>query len=135
MLKSQCFTLLSLHLTPHAFQSLSILLFQYPTVHLHCLHFFCPPLPPLLLYCFVHLKGSILCITCNCVEKYCMYKRIIRVPFPKLLHVALLHGSLPPASAAPENPSASLPLLLLAARIRDDQMKSNPVECFYLLYV
>lgn len=58
MLKSQCFTLLSLHLTPHAFQSLSVLLFQYPTVLLHSFHFFCLPLPPLLLNCFLYLNRN-----------------------------------------------------------------------------
>lgn len=135
MLKSQCFSLLSLHLTPRGFQTLSVLLLQDPTVHLHCFLFFCLPFPPLLLYCSVHLNGSILCISCSHYEKYSIFKaRIIRVPFPRLLHAAPLHGSLPPPSAAPENLSASSLLFPLAVRTGEHHILKSNRECFHLLY-
>lgn len=63
-------------------------------------------------------------------------QRVIRIPFQMLLCAAPLHGSLPSPSAAPEISSASLLLLLLAARTGEDHVfKSKPVECFYSLYV
>ena len=135
MLKSQCFTLLSLHLTLRGFQTLSVLLLQDPTLHLHCFHFFCLPFPPLLLYCSVHLNGSIVCISCIHYEKDCTFNvRIIRVPFPKLLHAAAPLDSLPPPSAAPENLSASLPLFPLAARTGEETHLESNRECFHLLH-
>lgn len=137
MLKSQCFTLLLLHRTPHTFQSFFVLLFQYPTVHPHSFHFFRFPLPPFLLYCFLHLNRNMRASNAI-VLKIIAYIRqgIIGKPCPRLLHAPLLHGSLPPASAAPENPSVSLTFLLLAARIGEDHiLKSNPVEWLYLLYI
>lgn len=47
------------------------------------------------------------------------FRHRLSLHFPGPLHAAHPHGSLPHASAAPENPSASLSLLLLAARKKD----------------